>query len=696
MRLNFFGREVTITIDDKKINKKGVVSSFVLNNKFRYRFLLLSSMFLIFGIFMETKRINISYHIGDKATKDVIAYKDVVYYKDLLDESVKNRIIENTTPEYDRNKEVEDNSVSQLNTFFDSINWFKLQPEIDNAELKSFIDQNKLNLSVDELRTIILRDSSSYILALVNDMRKIYAEGIVKKGDFDKIVASKDYKLGAEEKKLLKNFMVINMKFNQEKTKEKIDKNIESLKNQEMKIYKGDVILKKGDVITADAYEKLEKLNMVKVSDKARKSTGLLLSFVILSMVLYYILKKYSKKIMDSKAFYPSLITVAILNLIYLAFFQAGFLLYLLPFAIIPIILSILGDRVFAITLSVFNLVLLTRDETWFLITLGVTVVAIYQASALVNRSEFVKLGVFLGVFQALLSVAYGLVNQFPMTILGLLIILSVFSGILTGMICLALLPFFENTFDILTNIKLLELSDFSHPLLRSLLVKASGTFHHSIMVGALAERAAESVGANATFARVASYYHDIGKMKRPNFFVENQKGRENPHNHIKPTLSALIIISHTKDGVAMGKKYNLPKEILDIMVEHHGTTLVQYFYNKAMEEGEEIREQDFRYAGPKPRSKESAIILLADTIEAAVRASEDKSKESVESLVRYLIKYKIEDGQLALADITLREIEIVIRSFLDVLQGAYHQRIQYPKVGEDKKLLEEEDFKHE
>ena len=260
MRLNFFGREVTITIDDKKINKKGVVSSFVLNNKFRYRFLLLSSMFLIFGIFMETKRINISYHIGDKATKDVIAYKDVVYYKDLLDESVKNRIIENTTPEYDRNKEVEDNSVSQLNTFFDSINWFKLQPEIDNAELKSFIDQNKLNLSVDELRTIILRDSSSYILALVNDMRKIYAEGIVKKGDFDKIVASKDYKLGAEEKKLLKNFMVINMKFNQEKTKEKIDKNIESLKNQEMKIYKGDVILKKGDVITADAEKNIIKI----------------------------------------------------------------------------------------------------------------------------------------------------------------------------------------------------------------------------------------------------------------------------------------------------------------------------------------------------------------------------------------------------------------------------------------------------
>ena len=177
---------------------------------------------------------------------------------------------------------------------------------------------------------------------------------------------------------------------------------------------------------------------------------------------------------------------------------------------------------------------------------------------------------------------------------------------------------------------------------------------------------------------------------------MENQKGRENPHNHIKPTLSALIIISHTKDGVAMGKKYNLPKEILDIMVEHHGTTLVQYFYNKAKEEGEEIREQDFRYSGPKPRTKESAIILMADTIEAAVRAAEDKTKENVESLVRYLIKYKIEDGQLSAADITLREIEVIIKAFLDVLQGAYHQRIQYPKVGENKKLVEDEDFKHE
>ena len=219
--------------------------------------------------------------------------------------------------------------------------------------------------------------------------------------------------------------------------------------------------------------------------------------------------------------------------------------------------------------------------------------------------------------------------------------------------------------------------------MLKQLLVTAPGTFHHSIMVGALAEAGAEAIGANATFTRVASYYHDIGKMKRPMFFVENQRGGKNPHNTIRPSLSALIITSHTKDGYIIGKQNKLPKEILDIILEHHGTTLVQFFYYKALENGEEVLESDFRYSGPKPRTKESSIILLADTIEAAVRASEDKSREGIENLIRYLIRYKIDDNQLNNSDLTLGEIEKVIQAFLNVLQGAYHERIKYPKLDE-------------
>lgn len=250
-------------------------------------------------------------------------------------------------------------------------------------------------------------------------------------------------------------------------------------------------------------------------------------------------------------------------------------------------------------------------------------------------------------------------------------------------MFSLALIPYLENTFDILTDIKLLELSDFSHTLLKQLLLQAPGTFHHSIMVGALAESGAEAIGANATFARIASYYHDIGKMKRPNFFIENQRGGENPHNKIKASLSALIITSHTKDGYILGKQNKLPKEILDIILGHHGTTLVQYFYYKALSEDKEVLEADFRYSGPKPKSKEAAIILLADTVEAAVRSSEDKSREGIEKLIRYLIKYKIDDDQLSDSDLTMREIEEVTQAFLNTLQGAYHERIKYPKVDE-------------
>ena len=460
-------------------------------------------------------------------------------------------------------------------------------------------------------------------------------------------------------------------------------------KNKEIKIYRGDIVVKKGEVIDPEMYEKMEKLNLVRGADKAVKLVGLGIIFIILVLVSYYVLKKYSRKIMESNSFYPGLITIIILNTLFVLFFNRDFLIYLLPFAIVPIILSMTGDKIFALTLTFMNMLVISKNETWFLVMFLVTIVVLYRTENMTSRNDIVKLGVFIGVFEAILSLGYGLINQFPVPLLAGLIIASVLSGLFTGMICLALLPYFENTFDILTNIKLVELSDFSHPLLKELLIVAPGTFHHSIMVGSLSERAAESIGANATFVRVASYYHDIGKLKRPNFFVENQKGGPNPHDNLKPSLSALIIISHAKDGYIMGKKHRLPKEILNIMMEHHGTTLVQYFYNKARQQGEVIREVDFRYSGPKPQTKESAIILLADTIEAAVRASEDKSKETIEGLIRSLIKHKMDDGQLSEANLTLKEIETVINAFVSVLLGAYHQRIQYQKV-EDNLLLGE------
>lgn len=688
MRINLLGKEIIFEI--KEDNHKNSKLKNLFNKKYAYRFSILMAVFLFFGVIIQISELKANYKIGDIASSDIIAYKNVVYFKDILDKNIRKKVMENTTPEYDIIPEVSNESIQKLNNFFANAKIMKSESDDYDLSLEKYIRDNKYNLTVKDAKEVLNRgEDISYIVNLINTLGKVYSIGINDEQDFDKIIIDKEIKIDSLDKKFLKNFVHKNLKINDNKTEEKIQANINSLKNKEIKIYKGDIIVKKGEVINADMYEKMEKLNLVRGTDKFVKLVGLGIIFMVLMFVSYYVLKKYSKKVMESNAFYPGLITIILLNTLFVLFFNKDFLIYMLPFAIVPIILSMTGDKVFALTLTFMNMLVISKNETWFLVMFLVTIVVLYRTENMTSRNDIVKLGIFIGIFEAILSLGYGLINQFPMPLLVGLIISSILSGLFTGMICLAILPYFENSFDLLTNIKLIELSDFSHPLLKELLILAPGTFHHSIMVGALSERAAESIGANATFVRVASYYHDIGKIKRPNFFVENQKGGPNPHDNLKPSLSALIIMSHTKDGYIMGKKYKLHKDILSIMMEHHGTTLVQYFYNKAKQQGELIREIDFRYSGPKPKSKESAIILLADTIEAAVRASEDKSKGTIEGLIRSLIKHKMDDGQLSDADISLKEIETIINAFVSVLLGAYHQRIQYQKVG-DNLLLDE------
>ncbi len=678
MTINIFGREIVFEIKEKSRKESSIILS---NKKFINRFIWSVLVFFAFGIIIEFSKLGANYTVGSVAPSDIIAYKDVIYTVDILDKGIKEKIMKNTTPEYDKISSVPEEAVVAINNFFRDIKTVDLS---NDQSISNFIRDNRYNLTVKDFKGIVERESVGYVVNLITIIKEIYEVGIVKTEDFDHIIDKNNIKIDDLDKKFLKNFIKPNLKINDKKTMEKIEDNLDSLKDKEIKIYKGDIIVKKGDVIDVDDYEKLEKLNLVRGQDKVRKVAGLIITFVLVSALFYYLTKKYSKKVIESKAFYPSLLIIIMVNILYVLFFNNEFYIYLLPFATIPIILTILGDKVFALTYTFFNMILLSRDETWFLVIVAVTLVAIYRADKLTNRSDIVKLGVFTGMFQGIMSLSYGLINQLAFPILIIMIIFSVFSGILTGMIALGILPYLENSFDILTDIKLLELSDFSHTLLKQLLVTAPGTFHHSIMVGALAEAGAEAIGANATFARVASYYHDIGKMKRPLFFVENQKGGKNPHNTIKPSLSALIITSHTRDGYIIGKQNKLPKEILDIILEHHGTTLVQFFYYKALEKGEEVLESDFRYSGPKPKTKESSIIFLADTIEAAVRASEDKSREGIENLIRYLIRYKIDDNQLSNSNLTLGEIEKVIRAFLNVLQGAYHEKIKYPKLDEN------------
>lgn len=262
-------------------------------------------------------------------------------------------------------------------------------------------------------------------------------------------------------------------------------------------------------------------------------------------------------------------------------------------------------------------------------------------------------------------------------------VIPNLFNGIICAIVITGILPLVENLFGIVTNISLLELSDFNHPLLKKMVLETPGTHLHSLIVGNLAEAAAECIGANALLARVGAYYHDIGKLSNPEYFVENQKA-PSKHSHLSPSMSKMVIMNHVKEGVELARKYRLKPAVIDFICQHHGTSVVYYFYKKALEadeQSEEIQEEGFRYPGPQPTSKETAIVLLADSVEAACRVIPDPLPAKIEEMVHKVINNKFIDGQLNSCELTLKDLENIAKVFVHILSGFYHGRIKYPEI---------------
>ena len=256
--------------------------------------------------------------------------------------------------------------------------------------------------------------------------------------------------------------------------------------------------------------------------------------------------------------------------------------------------------------------------------------------------------------------------------------------GVISSMVAMMLIPALESIFNYTTDVKLLELSNLNHPLLKEMIVKAPGTYHHSMMVGSMVESAAEEIGANPLLGKVMCYYHDIGKMEHSNYFIENQKPGNNPHDHISPYMSRTLLVAHVKDGVELGMKYKLGQPIIDGIIQHHGTTLISFFFNKAIdqkqEDGPEVGENEFRYPGPKPQFREAALCMLADSIEAAARSLDEPTPVRLQNIVRNIIQRKFMDGQLDECNLTLRDLSKVEAAFSRILLGIYHQRIDYPR----------------
>lgn len=329
----------------------------------------------------------------------------------------------------------------------------------------------------------------------------------------------------------------------------------------------------------------------------------------------------------------------------------------------------------------------------------GLTAIAIVREAR--QRGRVVRTGVFSGLALAGCAVLMGVVNELPAMVILAQVGTALVTGLFTGIFVIGVLPVIEYIFKYTSDITLLELTDFNQPILRKLQMVAPGTYHHSLMVANLAERAASEIGASALLCRATCLYHDIGKMSKPEYFVENQTDGFNPHDERNPTMSALIIKNHVKEGVQMAKEYKLPPVVMDVIREHHGTSLIKFFYVKALkqaqqaeltlgEEGDvdsvQVDEAAFRYEGPRPQTKESAIILCADAIEAASRSLRKVSPQSIEELVDAIIRARIDEGQLDEAPLTIEEIHKIRDSFCFSLINMLHSRIEYPKAEEKKK----------
>lgn len=452
-------------------------------------------------------------------------------------------------------------------------------------------------------------------------------------------------------------------------------------------ILKGEVILRKGDVVREDHIAILQDLGLHRSTVDYLALFGLMLTVFLLLALLGMYLFQYRKDILENDgqlALLGSVLVVVSFVIKVLALIQwpeAGFLA---PVALASMLLTILLDSrvavIAALVLAIIAAVVNGFDITFLLIALAGGLTGVFSVSKVSQRGDLMRAGFVVGGVNFLMMVALGLLQRET----GLIVhsYLGILNGLLASIIAIGSLAYLESIFGITSAIRLLELSNPNHPLLRRLLMETPGTYHHSIIVGNLAEAAADATGADGLLARVGSHFHDIGKLKRPYFFVENQVGMDNPHDKMAPSLSTLIIISHVKDGIELAKEYKLPDVIISFIAEHHGSDLVKYFYHRAKESGNDnVEDSDFRYSGPKPQSKETAIVSLADATEAAVRSLSKPTPGKIESLVYKIIRDRLNDGQLDESDLTFKDLDKIADAFVKVLIGIFHVRVEYPET---------------
>ncbi len=469
-----------------------------------------------------------------------------------------------------------------------------------------------------------------------------------------------------------------------------------------VKIEKNTLILSEGDIVTNEHIQILRDLSLI---ENQGNRILIFLSLTIFSLMLmgvfllylYYFKREMFKE--ERQLYLIALLVVVVLAVAKaLSLTNLEWMKYLIPLSFAGIILASLSEPqlawIITTLLSLMFGVILDFELSLTLYYFISGIAAIYSMFNLTQRKEMIQRGLILSGANFLIVLTLGFL--FGAQRLGnqlIYALVAAFNGILSTALANGFMPFLEQLFKLTSTLSLLELANPNLPLLKRLLIEAPGTYHHSIIVGNLAEAAADAIGADSLLVRVGSYYHDVGKLRRPYFFIENQIPGDNPHEKLSPNLSTLIIISHVRDGVEIAKSYGVPSSIIDLIEQHHGTDLIRYFYQQAsnavQEEKETIAEADFSYPGPKPQTKEAAVVMLADSVEAATRAMRKPSSARLEAVVDQIFQERLESGQLDETNLTLGDLDKIKAAFLKVLGGIYHHRIKYPEAvpAERKKL---------
>ena len=684
--INLFGLKVMFEVKRNRNSDENIYSTdYSLREKIIY---LIAVMFIVaFSSKLFIISSNNNYKIGDIVKSDIYAPSTVIFKDYSAKEKVIEDMIQKSGKEYIFSADAEKIYLGYFDEFFQSILNIKnhVTETVDYTSIERNTNKKISPMMVQELLSLKTSEVEKVRNKTRDFLEKAYDAGIVQEKNtvFYKEPYNKLFmKLSSLEQSIIDTFTSPNYIYDEAKTKRNIKEKVSQIKDQYFEIKAGTLIGKTGEVINERRMRILEACGVYSYKKSIAIFIGNFLYLGIISTLFYAIFfNNYQREILNKNLYRASFLIVTGI-LVAMRVFSID-IRYLIPVDMAFFLLVLLVNKNYAVSLYSFILLFLLPVLNYDLKFLGISFIALAFAAHLTGRvntrSGIIAAGVQLSILKVvmyLLLSFFGDTENFSVAINAGFILLA---GLLSGMLTIAFLPYFEKTFNILTIFRLLELGDLSHPLLKKISIEAPGTFQHSMMVATLSENAAASIGANAVFCRVASYYHDLGKTKRPKFYVENQENGVNPHNKISPFMSTLIITSHTKDGAELAKEYQIPKEIRDIMYEHQGTTFLAYFFNEAKKLDPTVEKDEFRYSGPKPKTKESAIIMLADSIEAAIRSLDEKTPMNMESMIRKIISGKIEDNQLSEANLTFQEIEVIIKTFVKTLVSIHHVRIKYP-----------------